>query len=107
MSDLPQAKRIVARMLEFDFPGADAYRRQLAVAHFSRHETGCAVEVDRKRAAPAPFDASFPASRLEVEAAGHGKLLVWLHGFDGYLDDVELLNARRFPDPTTVRIRST
>lgn len=41
-----------------------------------------------------------------MEAAGHGKLLIWLHGFEGYLDDLELLNARQFPDPATVRIRS-
>lgn len=106
MDDLAQAREIVARMLDFDFPGAEAYRLQLRAARLTRHETGCAVEVDRSRAGRAPYDDQCPAARLDVEGAGHGKLLVWLHGFEGYLDDVELLNARRFPDPATVRVRS-
>ena len=94
-------------MLEFDFDGAEAYRRQLDVAKLARHETGCSVAVDRSRAAPAPYDDRFPDARLPVEASGRGKLLVWLHGSEGYLDDLELLNASRFPDATTVRVRST
>lgn len=72
----------------------------------SRHASGCSIAVDRSRAAPAPYDTRFPGARLPVEASGHGKLLVWLHGFEGYLDDLELLNASRFPEATTVRIRS-
>ena len=94
-------------MLDFDFDGAEAYRGQLDVAELTRHATGCSIAVDRSRAAPAPYDERLPGSRLPVEASGHGKLLVWLHGFEGYLDDLELLNASRFPQATTVRIRST
>jgi hypothetical protein len=107
MNDVARAKQVLSRMLDFDFAGAEAYRRQLAVAQLTRHETGCSIEVDRSRAAPAEFDPAIPGARLNVEATGHGKLLVWLHGFEGYLDDLELLNASRFPDPSTVRIRST
>jgi hypothetical protein len=107
MNDLARATHVLAKMLDFDFEGAEAYRLQLTVAKLQRHETGCSIEVDRSRAAPAVFDAAHPGARLSVEASGHGKLLVWLHGFEGYLDDLELLFAARFPDPTTVRIRST
>jgi hypothetical protein len=107
VSDLANAKQELSLMLDFDFEGAEAYRRQLQVAELERHETGCRINVDQARAAPAEFDETLPAARLEVEAAGHGKLLVWLHGFEVYLDDLELLNHSRFPDPATVRIRST
>jgi hypothetical protein len=105
--DLANAKQVLALMLGFDFEGVEAYRRQLQVAELERHDTGCRINVDRARAAPAEFDARHPGARLGVEAAGHGKLVVWLHGFEGYLDDLELLNHSRFPDPATVRIRST
>jgi hypothetical protein len=107
VSDVIRAKLVLSLMLDLDFEGAEAYRRQLERARLTRHETGCSIEVDRARPAPAPFDAAHPGARLPVEAAGHGKLLVWLHGFEGYLDDLELLNGSRFPDPATVRIRST
>ena len=107
MNDLAAAERVLSLMLDLDFEGAHEYRRQLDVAVLRRHETGCSIEVDRSRAAPASFDPEHPGARLPVEAAGHGKLLVWLHGFEGYLDDLELLNGSRFPDPATVRIRST
>jgi hypothetical protein len=95
--DLAKAKAVLALMLDFDFEGAEVYRRQLDVAKLTRHPTGCSVAVDRSRAAPAPYDQRIPSARLAVEASGHGKLLVWLHGFEGYLDDLELLNASRFP----------
>lgn len=106
VSDLERAKAVLALMLDFDFEGAAEYRRQLEVAELTRHETGCTIAVDRSGAAPALYDKRIPGARLPVEASGHGKLLVWLHGFEGYLDDLELLNASRFPEATTVRIRS-
>ncbi len=40
-----------------------------------------------------------------VEAFGHGRLQILLHGFEGYLDDLELLNHWRFPDPATVKVK--
>src|SRR4051794_35624817 len=92
VSDIADAKQVLALMLGFDFEGVEAYRRQLLVAELERHETGCRINVDRARAAPAEFDARHPSARLGVEAAGHGKLVIWLHGFEGYLDDLELLN---------------
>ena len=104
---MERARSILALMLDFAFEGAEQYRCQLDAAELTRHETGCGVSVDRSRAAPARYDQRVPAARLPVEASGHGKLLIWLHGFEGYLDDLELLNARRFPDPGVVRIRST
>jgi hypothetical protein len=107
VSDIPQARAVLAMMLDFEFDGAEAYRRQLDVAELRRHETGCSIAVDRSRVAPAPYDERLPSARLPVQASGHGKLLIWLHGFQGYLDDLELLNASRFPDPAAVRIRST
>jgi hypothetical protein len=61
-------------------------------------------EIERAEAILASDD-RVRAARLPVEAAGHGRLLVWVHSFEGYLDDLELLNAWRFPDPATVRIR--
>ena len=107
VSDLVRAKAVLGLMLDLDFEGAETYRHQLESAELTRHETGCSIAVDRSRAGPAPYDERIPGARLPVEASGHGKLLVWLHGFEGYLDDVELLNATRFPDPASVRIRST
>jgi hypothetical protein len=91
-------------MLDFGFDGAAEYRRQLAIAALGRHATGCSIHVDRSRAPAAPFDERIPAARLPVAAFGHGKLVVWVHGHEGYLDDLELLHAERFPDPATVRI---
>jgi hypothetical protein len=104
--DTPRARAVLVLMLDFAFDGAEAYRRQLHAAELRRHETGCSIAVDRSRATPADYDARLPAARLPVQASGHGKLLVWVHGHEGYLDDLELLNASRFPDPSTVRIRS-
>ena len=106
MSDVARAKQVLKLMLDLEFDGAAAYRRQLDVAELRRHATGCAIEVERSRTGPAAFDATVPGARLPVEATGHGKLLIWLHGFEGYLDDMELLNADQFPEPATVRIRS-
>lgn len=104
MSDLERARSIISMMLDFSFDGAAEYRRQLAIAELNRHTTGCSINVDRSRAAPAPFNERIPGARLPVAAFGHGKLVVWLHGHEGYLDDLELLNAKRFPDPATVHI---
>lgn len=60
MSDLANAKEVLALMLDFEFEGAAAYRRQLDVSELRRHETGCGIEVDRSRAVPATFDAAVP-----------------------------------------------
>jgi hypothetical protein len=105
MSEIVNARAILARMLGADFEGADAYRRQLDAATLTRHGTGCRIVVDRSRAGPASYDEQFPSARLPVDAFGHGKLMVLLHGHEGYLDDLELLNAARFPEPVTVRIK--
>lgn len=90
-------------MLQGDFDGADTYRRQLSASELVRHETGCAIQVDRSKVEPAP---GMGGSRGDVvaEAKGHGKLWLRLHVYDGYLDDLELGNHNRFPDPTTVRV---
>ena len=106
-SDLAEAIAVLSLMLDVDFDGAEAYRRQLDVATLTRHATGYGILVDRARAAPAAFDAARPRARLPVEAAAHGDMAVRLHAFEGYLDELELLDGARFPDPTTVRIRST
>lgn len=106
-SDLAEAREVLSLMLAVDFEGAEAYRRQLDVATLTRRATGCSIALDRSRVAPAEFDAARPAARLPVEAVGHGNLRIWLHGFEGYLDDLELLGGSRFPDPRTVRVRST
>ena len=100
-----RVQQALQKMLERDFEGAPAYREQLEVAQLRRHATGCGIEIDRSRAAPAPFDPAFPADCLPVEASGHGKLWILLHVFEGYLDDLELLDAAQFPDPATLRIR--
>lgn len=107
VSEVERARAVLRQMLNHDFEGAEVYRRQLDCAKLTRHESGCRIFVDRSEAAPVPYDDGLRAARLPVEAAGHGKLLVWAHGFDGYLDDLELLNAKRFPDPSTIRVRST
>ena len=68
-------------------------------------ETGCAIHVDRAKVEAAP---STGPSRGDVlaEARGHGKLWLRLHVYDGYLDDLELENHNRFPDPTCVEVLS-
>ena len=90
-------------MLEADFDEADVYRRQLALAVLTRHDTGCSIVVDRTRAEPGAFDERIRGDVL-AEARGHGKLWMMLHVWEGYLDDLELLNHARFPDPATVRV---
>lgn len=45
MSDLANAKEVLALMLDFEFDGAAAYRRQLDLSELRRHETGCGIEV--------------------------------------------------------------
>jgi hypothetical protein len=105
VSDLIEALAVLSRMLETDFDGADAYRRQLDAATLTRHATGYRIEVDRSRAAPAAFDAAHPGGRLPVEAMGDGDLRIRLHAFEGYLSDLELVDGSRFPDPATLRIR--
>ena len=106
VSDVERARVILSMMLDFEFEGSQAYRNQLNVAELHRHATGCGITVDRSRVGPAPYDPRVPGARLPVEAAGHGKLLVWVHGFEGYLDDLELLDAGKFPSPDTIRVRS-
>lgn len=102
VADLENAQAILRKLLEVDFDGADAYRRQLAVADVVRHETGCAIRVDRSRAKAASFSEQTPGDVI-AEATGHGKLWLMLHVYEGYLDDLELVFADSFPDPTTVR----
>lgn len=104
MADLGRAQAILTKMLELDFDEGEIYRRQLAVAGLVRHETGCSIKVDRMRAGPAPYDSNGKGDVL-AEAHGHGKLWIILHVYEGYLDDLELLNHARFPDPATVRVR--
>ena len=101
VADLDNARGILVKMLEPDFDEVEVYRRQLAVAELRRHETGCSIEVDRARAAPA----SYLGGNVVAEAFGHGKLWMMLHAVEGYLDDLELLDHARFPDPATVRVR--
>jgi hypothetical protein len=103
-AELAAAKAILKRMLERGFPGSEHYLAQLDAAELTRHATGCSIAVERSRAAPAPFDQSAPAARLPIAAGGHGGLLIYLHAFEGYLDDMQLLNAARVPDPATVRL---
>jgi hypothetical protein len=103
VGELDRAKAILTKMLGFD--GADIYLRQLEVAELVRHETGCSIRVDRARAEPAPYDAQHKGDVI-AEARGHGKLWLMLHVYEGYLDDLELLNHSRFPDAATVRVVS-
>jgi hypothetical protein len=105
VDDLSEARTILAQMLAAHFEGAAEYRRQLGAADLRRHATGCSIVVDQTRAAPAEFDERMPSARLPIAAYGHGKLVIYLHGHEGYLDDLELLDAARFPDPSTVRVR--
>jgi hypothetical protein len=104
--DLAEALGALSLLLESDFDGADAYRRQLDAATLTRHAAGYRIAVDRSRAAPAEFDARRPGGRLPVEANGEDNVRIWLHGIEGYLDDLELLNASRFPHPATLQVRS-
>ena len=57
------------------------------------------------QAPAAPFDPAFPSDVLPVQAFGHGKLWLMLHGHAGYLDDLELVIGRRFPEPETIKVR--
>jgi hypothetical protein len=106
VDDLTEARAVLDRMLAADFEGAAEYRGQLDAAELRRHATGCSIVVDHARAAPAAFDQRSPSARLPVAAYGHGKLVIYLHGHEGYLDDLELLDASRFPDPSTVQVRA-
>jgi hypothetical protein len=103
MADLGNAKAILTKMLERDFDEAAIYRRQLAVADLVRPDTGCSINVDRARAARGLYDESVKGDVL-AEARGHGRLWIMLHVYEGYLDDLELVNHARFPDPATVRV---
>ena len=103
-SDLVEALAALSLLLEADFDGAEAYRRQLDAATLTRHATGYGIAVDRSRAAAVESDAARPGVRLLVEATGDDDLRVCLHGVAGYLADLELLNATRFPDPATLRV---
>lgn len=102
--ELRRARAALERLLEADFPGAEAYRQQLEFVTLRRHDSGCAVEVDHSLVAPAQYEARAPGSRLPVEAQGHGKLWIMLHGWQGYLDDLELLDAHVFPEPDTLKV---
>ena len=104
-ADEARAKAILEVMLSADFSGASEYRSQLKVATLARHETGCGITVDRTAAPAAPFDPDYPSAALPVQAFGQGKLWLLLHSHDGYLDDLELVDARRFPQPDTVKVR--
>ncbi len=103
MANVGNAKAILTKMLEREFDEAAIYRRQLAVADLVRHDTGCSINVDRVRAAQGSYDESIKADVL-AEARGHGKLWIMLHVYEGYLDDLELVDHARFPDPATVRV---
>ena len=105
MDDLPRARAILSEMLACEFAGADAYRAQLEVAELRRHDTGCGLEVDRSRAPAGPFDLHSPGEAL-VEGFGPGKLWLALHAWEGYLDDLELLDAGRFPEVAQVPVRA-
>lgn len=102
--ELRRARLILERLLELDFPGAPACRRQIKHAALERHATGCTIEIDRSRVPPAGFDGAMPDARLPVEGHGHGELWLLLDGREGYLDDLELINASRFPEPSTVKV---
>ena len=104
--DLTRAWTILTRMLDTDFAGASAFREQLSAATLQRHETGCQIIVDRGQVAPAAFDPRFSSARLPVEGLGHGGLRLLLHSHEGYLDNLELLNAAEFPLPESVRVGS-
>lgn len=105
-AELRRARAALERLLEADFPDASAYRAQLGFVTLRRHSTGCAIDVDRSLVAAAAFDARMPGARLPVDAGGHGKLSILLHGWDGYLDDLELMNARLFPEPSTLKVHT-
>ena len=66
VTDLAAAKAILERMLDREFPGAEAYRAQVEAAELTRHATGCSITVDRSQVVPAPFD---PATSLSTDAA--------------------------------------
>jgi len=104
--ELTRVRAILNHMLDADFPEAEIYRSQLAVASLRLRETGCQIVVDRQRAAPATFNAARPSEKLAVEAFGHGKLWIMLHAHEGYLDDLELLDAAAFPRPEQLKIRT-
>lgn len=104
--ELIRVRSILTRILESDFPEAQTYRSQLEVASLHRHETGCRIVVDRERAAPAIFDPAHPSQKLAVDAFGQGKLWIMLHTHEGYLDDLELLDAAAFPSPETLKVRT-
>ena len=100
-----RVRAILEHMLSEDFPGVAEYRSQLKVARLTPHETGCGITVDPASAPAAPFDPAFPSDVLPVQAFGHGKLWLMLHGHAGYLDDLELVIGRRFPEPETIKVR--
>jgi hypothetical protein len=103
-AELTRARAALVRLLDGDFPAAAAYRSQLEFVTLRRHGTGCAIELDRSLVPPAAFDDRMPGARLPVQARGHGKLRILLHGWQGYLDDVELLDASLFPEPATLNV---
>ena len=105
VTELDAARAILAAMLEGDLDDANTYRRQLDASELVRHETGCAIQVDRSKVEAAPRTGPGRADVL-AEAEGHGKLWLRLHVYDGYLDDLELENHNRFPDPMTVKTLS-
>jgi hypothetical protein len=107
VSDLAEALAVLSRMLALDFDGADAYRRQSDMAIVTRHAAGYSIAVDRARVAAAPFDPARPGAWLPVEATGPGSLRIRIRSFEGYLAELELLDAVRFPDPATLRIAPT
>ena len=74
------------------------------MAGLTRHETGCGITIDPTSAPVAPFDPACPSAVLPVQAFGHGKLWLLLHGHAGYLDDLELVFGHRFPEPETIRV---
>ena len=84
----------------------ERFQEQLSAATLQRHETGCQIIVDRGQVAPAAFDPRFSSARLPVEGLGHGGLRLLLHSHEGYLDNLELLNAAEFPLPESVRVGS-
>lgn len=107
MDELGRARAILTAMLAQDFPGAREYREQLTVATLVCGPAGCNIDVDRERSSPAPYDVDHPGARLPVEATGHGKLWIILHGFEGFLDDLELVSGKEFPPLETIRVHTS
>lgn len=103
---LARARAVLTRMLETDFPEARdiplATRDRLAASEQHR-----LPDQDRPPTCIAGnLDPARPSARLSVDAFGHGKAWLMLHAHEGYLDDLELLDAVEFPSPEQLKIRT-